>query len=988
MALLITSLNCKGFTNSCNYINHIINEKEPTFMLLQETWHLDSTASILSNVNEKYLFKETSGIDSGIRIINGRPYGGLAIFFKRSLADKIEFVPCNNRRICAVRYKSEHHVPLLIINVYMPCDTQSSTSVNPIYADTMTDIEALISDHSGGILIGGDWNTDTQRNSAQTMCFNRFIERCDLNLGWNHMSAKKQDTYFSDINDSTSCIDHFVMSANVFDNLSSCYVNDNVLNPSDHRDIVVEINRVVTDCNDNVHFTRKHSIAWHKVGSDHINEYKQELDLALDSVDINYNHISCNDPECSNSSHCDSISNLCTNLIDICLESGNNCFPKTSPSRRHIPRWNSDIKPLREESIFWHSVWKDAGSPPSGALAGIMRNTRAKYHKAVKLHKRNLDNYRNSMIANAIDNGQQRDMWTELKKLDSKSKTTPCSINGCSDNVGIANIFADKYRDLYSSVPTCEQEIDQIRREMSIEINDHELFENVDVSVEDVCKATAKLNSNKRDGTQGTDSNHFIYSSHKMKIHISLLINSMFYHGFTPDKLLESVITSIPKNTRGNLCTDENYRGIALCSALCKVIDLVIIEKYAAQLMSSELQFSFKPEHSTNMCTSILKEVCSYYQARNTDVYICLLDASKAFDRVHYGKLFRLLSKRKIPVLVRRLLLDMYTRQKMQTVWNGSNSDTFTVLNGVKQGGILSPILFCLYIDELLLRINNSGLGCHIGHLSYAGLGYADDVTTITPSVSSLQSVLYICEEFAEEYNVSFNCKKTVCMRVGSGGRPPERDVTLNGTKLIWSKKVKHLGNTITHDLKDTEDINMKKYTFISQVNTLNSKFSTVHSSLRGRLLQTYCGSWYGCQTWDLASGSADCMNIEWNKAVRRTLNIPYRTRTSLLPFLIHGKSFKAQHRSRVSKFLDSFNNSSNSRVQYIYIRAKSYSHGALGRNLTRCRSDVPLDSTPADLVARAQAICELIDTRDGILDIPSMHRDEITFAIEFLCCY
>ena len=212
----------------------------------------------------------------------------------------------------------------------------------------------------------------------------------------------------------------------------------------------------------------------------------------------------------------------------------------------------------------------------------------------------------------------------------------------------------------------------------------------------------------------------------------------MFVHGFTPDNLLETIVTSIPKDLRGNLCVDDNYRGIALCSALCKVIDILIIGDYQDNLVTSELQFSFKPEHSTNMCTSIFKEVCSYYNARNSDVYVCLLDASKAFDRVHYGKLFALLEKRNLPVLVRRLLLDMYTRQRVQALWKKSKSDVFTVNNGVKQGGILSPILFCVYIDELLTRINNSGLGCHIGHKSYAGLGYADDVTVLTTSVKAL----------------------------------------------------------------------------------------------------------------------------------------------------------------------------------------------------------------------------------------------------------
>ena len=118
------------------------------------------------------------------------------------------------------------------------------------------------------------------------------------------------------------------------------------------------------------------------------------------------------------------------------------------------------------------------------------------------------------------------------------------------------------------------------------------------------------------------------------------------------------------------------------------------MDKYSEKLITSELQFAFKKNHSTNMCTSILKEVCNYYKLKDREVFVTLLDATKAFDRVHYGKLFRLLEKRKIPAIVRRLLLDMYTRQRLKTTWNGALSDAFEAQNGVKQGGILSPILF------------------------------------------------------------------------------------------------------------------------------------------------------------------------------------------------------------------------------------------------------------------------------------------------------
>ncbi len=80
-----------------------------------------------------------------------------------------------------------------------------------------------------------------------------------------------------------------------------------------------------------------------------------------------------------------------------------------------------------------------------------------------------------------------------------------------------------------------------------------------------------------------------------------------------------------------------------------------------------------------------------------------MLDGSKAFDKVHFGKLFKLLINRKIPSIVIRLLLDNYTHQKIFTSWNGVKSHAFTAANGVRQGGVLSPLLFNIYIYIYIL---------------------------------------------------------------------------------------------------------------------------------------------------------------------------------------------------------------------------------------------------------------------------------------------
>ena len=145
----------------------------------------------------------------------------------------------------------------------------------------------------------------------------------------------------------------------------------------------------------------------------------------------------------------------------------------------------------------------------------------------------------------------------------------------------------------------------------------------------------------------------------------------------------------------------------------------------------------------------------------------------------------------------------MYARQRMRAVWNGSASVSFSIENGVKQGGIFSPILFCVYIDELL--------NCHLGHVSNSVLGYADDVGLLTPSVPAFQYLSHIYETFSEEFRVVFNIKKTMCMRIGSNGDPPARVVSLNGSPLTWTRRIKHIGNIITCDLKDSEDITFRK---------------------------------------------------------------------------------------------------------------------------------------------------------------------------------
>ena len=86
--------------------------------------------------------------------------------------------------------------------------------------------------------------------------------------------------------------------------------------------------------------------------------------------------------------------------------------------------------------------------------------------------------------------------------------------------------------------------------------------------------------------------------------------------------------------------------------------------------MTSDMQFGFKNKHTTNMCSLAYYEVINHYLFNHSNVYICLIDARKAFDRVHYGKFLNILLYNKVPFVIISFLLDAYIRQEARFIWN------------------------------------------------------------------------------------------------------------------------------------------------------------------------------------------------------------------------------------------------------------------------------------------------------------------------------
>ena len=81
--------------------------------------------------------------------------------------------------------------------------------------------------------------------------------------------------------------------------------------------------------------------------------------------------------------------------------------------------------------------------------------------------------------------------------------------------------------------------------------------------------------------------------------------------------------------------------------------------------------------------------------------------------------------------------------------------------NGVKQGGVLSPVLYLLYTDGLLVKLSNAGVGCYFGSFFVGALAYTDDLVLLAPTPSAMRKLTAICGEYAQEFSMLFNAKKS-----------------------------------------------------------------------------------------------------------------------------------------------------------------------------------------------------------------------------------
>jgi len=812
--LRIVSFNMHGFSQGSVTIADLINDLTPDILLLQEHWLTPANLSKFDQFTSFFTFGCSAMSDAVERgMLKGRPFGGVIMMINKNLRKIAETIHCSERYCIA---KIANYV---VVNVYLPCVGTDNRML--IIEDLLADISDRISRfQSCELLFCGDFNVDLDANDNVSHCVNNFImqhalHRCD------QLSLKaKTATYVNTALNHYSTIDYMLLSSP--NNLIDFEVVDPDINFSDHLPILATVTcQAEVKASNKSQASKITQLRW-----DHADlvSYYYYTGCLLQPVLTEVNNIvalwNANNATVDYTS---GIDKMYTDVVNILISCANSYVPQR---RKNFYKfwWDEELNLLKEQSIDSNRLWKVAGKPRRGALFDKRQACRLRYRKRIRENQRDSTVAYSNDLNDALMNKHGTDFW---KCWNSKfeSKLNNCNqVDGCVDSDLIADKFAQHFATAYTSVN--QNRADELKAEYMVmrseyigsPLADDNLFD-----VELVGKTISELKHGKAAGLDTLTADHLQLCHPILPLILAKLFNLMLLSGHVPDNFGRSFTIPLPKinDCRTKAVTTDDFRGIAISCVLSKVYELCVYERFKNYFISSDNQFGFKKGLGCSHAIYAVRNIVEHFVKDGATVNICALDLSKAFDKTDHNALFIKLMQRNLPIEVLLTLENWFSDCWTCIRWRESTSHFFQIKLGVRQGSVLSPFLFAVYVNEIIGRYR-------IGQGTFIVL-YADDILLISVSICELQNLLFRCEQELQWLNMSINVKKSCCMRIGINCDVKCASIiTSDGSSLPWVEKIRYLGVYFVQSRNFKCCFDNAKRSFYSALNAVFGKVGRV----------------------------------------------------------------------------------------------------------------------------------------------------------------
>lgn len=830
LELKIISYNMHGFNQGFPTVRDLWLKDSYDIFLCQEHWLTPSNLSKFEENLPNFMCFGSSAMDSIIEtgVLRGRPFGGVMTLVNNKLQKCTELI-CATERYVIVAVGN-----LLVINVYLPCAGTDDRML--ICDDIFNNILLWIKKYPEYVyILGGDMNTNLHNNNQFSNLINNFARdnnfyRCD-ELANNKYFCRP--TYFNESLNCSSTIDFFLTNDKSV--VSYFEVIDHDSNLSDHLPITIScacnVSRLCdeqdvglpADKTEVTHLRWDHADI--KLYNTLTGFYLQSLYSDLDDL-VNSQSDGCVEP-CA-------VDAMYNRVVDIL----HYCASLSVPTRRKNFFkfwWDQELDELKQQTIASCGLWKAAGRPRYGPIFSQYRKDKNAYRRGIRGRQRDETSSYTNELHEALSAKQGTTFWKCWKAKFESNKGKVHHVDGTTDAATIAGHFAEYFSTVCSNstiegADRLKLNYEALRSEYCGMPDtgqyqfDAELVENVIMN----------MSRGKAAGLDGLTAEHLQLCHALLPAILAKLFNMMMSCGHVPAIFGQSYTVPIPKgsNTYCKSLTVDDFRGISISCVLSKILEHCILARYELFFKTHDNQFGFKKAHGCSHAIYTLRCAIDHYTSRGTTVNICAIDLSKAFDKMNHHGLFTKLMQRGIPSNLLRILETWFKMGCTCVKWCSTYSVFFKLSCGIRQGGVLSPYFFAIYVDSIVDRVKSEhSLGCYVNWESVSILMYADDIIVIAPSVIALQELLLTVELELVQLDMQINARKSKCMRIG-----PRFNVVCagifshDGRELQWSNEIRYLGVYLVSAKVFTCSYSNAKRSFYRSFNGIFGKVGRVAS--------------------------------------------------------------------------------------------------------------------------------------------------------------
>ena len=787
----------------------------------------------------------------GKNIQKGRPYGGTGFLWNKKFAKCIQpRIDLKHERVTVLELKDERF-NILCINGYLPyLDTSNITEQTNLYNDTIGYVEHVIINHPGyKFILLGDLNCNLyNENHPFTPIVKGLMSRqnliCSFDLRANFDPNNSFTRSSTGVNGPVySLLDFILISSDLKDFVSNVTINHFSDNLSDHSPVSANFELILSDIVTNKPQYRPASINWDGLKEEVRLQYCDLMEHNLRNINIPFHDLLHGNFCCDSNEHIFAIEKYFTDIVSA-ISDADKCIPRSRPGISK-DYWNEELSKLKRASHDAFILWRDSGRPPSGLIFDLKKQSHFCYKCAIKKAKKLFDQNLSDRIHENLIDGDHRCFWKKWQNIHGKTDISSARINGKTDNTDIANEFAAGFKKIYDDANSDRAR--QLTRDFSTAysayVNDYasdDISKNY-LSWDDMIQVMSKLKAGKASGSF-IKPEHILYGSPQLVVHLHLLFNSLIQHGYVPSEFLRGVISPIIKDPEGDASSVENYRGITLSHVFSFLFEHAVLLKTGDLLSSDDLQFGYKKHHSTSHAIYSVRRCIDYFTDHGSHIYASFLDCTKGFDRVSHSGLFLKLMKRGFHLCWIRILFYWYSNLTSVCKWHDSISEAFSVISGVRQGGVLSARFWAVYMDELITNLRKSGMGCQILNYFIACILYADDVCLLAPSRQAMQKLLDICEEYAFSWCNLYNERKTKLMYFGKHFQSFScAPITLNGAPLEFVSEWKYLGVYLRSGTNFTCSPAKSRSSFYRSTNSILNVLHGPSETVQMKLLYSVC---------------------------------------------------------------------------------------------------------------------------------------------------